>query len=79
MPMSAVIKRSIVIRGHKTSVSLEDDFWVALKEIAAERGEYLSELVDQIDQERTRRTNLSSSLRLFVLAHYRNRTRSAAA
>jgi predicted DNA-binding ribbon-helix-helix protein len=68
---SPVIKRSIVIAGHKTSVSLEDAFWVGLKEIAAERGLTLSELVATIDTRR-QHGNLSSAIRLFVLDHYRN-------
>jgi len=67
---SPVIKRSIVIAGHKTSVSLEDAFWIALKEIAAGRDMTLSELVASIDQDR-RHGNLSSGIRLFVLDHYR--------
>ena len=68
---SAVIKRSIVIAGHKTSVSLEDAFWKALKEIAASRGMTLSEIVAAIDSGR-QHGNLSSAIRLFVLAHFRN-------
>jgi predicted DNA-binding ribbon-helix-helix protein len=67
---SPVIKRSIVIAGHKTSVSLEDAFWIALKEIAGSRDMTLSELVASIDQDR-RHGNLSSGIRLFVLDHYR--------
>lgn len=67
---SPVIKRSIVIAGHKTSVSLEDAFWRGLKEIAGERALTLSELVAAIDSER-RHGNLSSAIRLFVLDHYR--------
>jgi predicted DNA-binding ribbon-helix-helix protein len=69
---SAVIKRSIVIAGHKTSVSLEDAFWSGLKEIAGERDTTLSKLVAAIDADR-RHTNLSSAIRLFVLDFYRNR------
>jgi len=67
---SPVVKRSIVIAGHKTSVSLEDAFWHGLKEIAAGRKQTLSELVASID---TRRAggNLSSAIRLVVLEHYR--------
>lgn len=67
---SPVVKRSIVIAGHKTSVSLEDEFWTGLKEIAAARQQTLSDLVASID---TRRAggNLSSAIRLFVLNHYR--------
>lgn len=67
---SPVIKRSIVIAGHKTSVSLEDAFWKGLKEIADDRSQTLSELVSTIDTDR-RHGNLSSAIRLFVLDHYR--------
>ena len=65
-----VIKRSIVIAGHKTSVSLEDGFWSGLKEIAAARRSTLSDLVASIDTGRAG-GNLSSAIRLFVLEHYR--------
>jgi predicted DNA-binding ribbon-helix-helix protein len=68
---SPVAKRSVVINGHKTSVSLEDAFWSAAKEIAAERGLTLSELIAMVDHDRGERGNLSSALRLFVLARYR--------
>jgi predicted DNA-binding ribbon-helix-helix protein len=67
---SPVVKRSIVIAGHKTSVSLEDAFWKGLKDIAGSRGMTLSELVAAIDSDR-RHGNLSSAIRLFVLDHYR--------
>ena len=67
---SPVVKRSIVIAGHKTSVSLEDAFWKALKEIAGGRKLTLSDLVASIDTDR-RQGNLSSAIRLFVLGHYR--------
>lgn len=70
---SPVVKRSIVIAGHKTSVSLEDAFWKGLKEIAANRDMTLSDLVASIDSDR-RHGNLSSAIRLFVLDHYRART-----
>jgi len=68
---SPVIKRSIVIAGHKTSVSLEDAFWKGLKEIAGDRDLTLSDLVASIDTDR-RHGNLSSAIRLYVLDHYRN-------
>ncbi len=68
---SPVVKRSIVIAGHKTSVSLEDAFWEALKEIAGNRRLTLSDLVANIDAARTQ-GNLSSAIRLFVLDHYRS-------
>lgn len=68
----AVVKRSIVVGGHKTSVSLEDAFWTSLKDIATRRGLALSTQIDVID--RTRKTsNLSSAIRLFVLDHFRAR------
>ena len=68
---SPVVKRSIVIAGHKTSVSLEDAFWQGLKEIAGGRDMTLSDLVATIDSER-QHGNLSSAIRLFVLDFYRN-------
>jgi predicted DNA-binding ribbon-helix-helix protein len=61
-----------VVGGHKTSVSLEDDFWDALKEIAREHRVTLSDLVGSLDEQR-QHGNLSSALRLFVLNHYRRR------
>jgi len=67
---SPVVKRSIVIAGHKTSVSLEDAFWQGLKEIAQSRRMTLSDLVSTIDSDR-QHGNLSSAIRLFVLDHYR--------
>jgi predicted DNA-binding ribbon-helix-helix protein len=67
---SAVVKRSLVIAGHKTSVSLEDPFWKALREIAISRDMTLSDLVTSIDTEREH-ANLSSALRLFILGFYR--------
>lgn len=73
---SPVIKRSIVIAGHKTSVSLEDAFWAGLKEIATARGMTLSELVATIDTGR-QHGNLSSAIRLFVLDHYRSASNRA--
>jgi predicted DNA-binding ribbon-helix-helix protein len=68
---SPVVKRSIVIAGHKTSVSLEDAFWKGLKEIASGRDMTLSDLVAAIDSER-QHGNLSSAIRLYVLDFYRN-------
>ena len=67
---SLVIKRSIVIAGHKTSVSLEDAFWTGLKQIASTRELTLSEMVAGIDAERVH-GNLSSAIRLFVLDQFR--------
>jgi predicted DNA-binding ribbon-helix-helix protein len=72
---SLVSKRSIVIAGHKTSVSLEDQFWNSLKEIAGERNMTLAELVRAIDADR-QHANLSSAIRLFVLGIYRDQVAS---
>jgi predicted DNA-binding ribbon-helix-helix protein len=70
---SPVVKRSIVIAGHKTSVSLEDAFWKGLKEIADSRNMTLSDIVASIDSQR-RHGNLSSAIRLFVLDFYRGQS-----
>jgi predicted DNA-binding ribbon-helix-helix protein len=69
---SKVVKRSIIIAGHKTSVSLEEAFWRALKEIAVDRQITVSDLVGAIDARR-QHGNLSSAIRLFVLDHYQAR------
>jgi predicted DNA-binding ribbon-helix-helix protein len=66
---SPVVKRAITIAGHKTSVSIEDEFWEALKEIANERGMSRQALIASIDAER-RNANLSSAIRVFVIEHY---------
>ena len=69
---SLIVKRSVAIGGHKTSVSLEDAFWEALKEIAALRNMTLSDLVASIDVEREH-ANLSSAIRMFILDFCRAR------
>jgi predicted DNA-binding ribbon-helix-helix protein len=63
-------KRSVIIAGAQTSVSLEDEFWEALKEIANERGTRVSDLVKSIKGDGT--ANLSSAVRLFVLGYYQD-------
>ena len=67
--MSRPIKRSVSIKGHRTSLSLEAEFWAALKEISAARGLSLATLIAEIDRTRSNETgaNLSSALRVFVL------------
>jgi predicted DNA-binding ribbon-helix-helix protein len=70
---SMILKRSIVLAGHKTSVSLEEAFWRALKDIAASQRMTLSDLICGIDTKREY-GNLSSALRLFVLNHYQARS-----
>jgi predicted DNA-binding ribbon-helix-helix protein len=68
---STIVKRTIVIAGHKTSVSLEDEFWNALKVIAGKRDMRAWELVTSINSDR-RHDNLSSAIRLFVLNYYQS-------
>lgn len=68
---SSVIKRSIIRDGHKSSVSLEDEFWIGLREIAGRENMTVSALVGTIDHGSNRR-NLSSAIRVFVLSYFRN-------
>jgi predicted DNA-binding ribbon-helix-helix protein len=75
---SPVVKRSIVVAGHKTSVSLEEAFWNGMKEISGLRNMTLSELVGEIDGNR-QQGNLSSAIRLFVLDYFRTRAIPGAA
>lgn len=63
---STVVKRSLVVAGHATSISLEDAFWSGLKAIAEARGRSIAALVAEIDDARTG-SNLSSAIRVFVL------------
>ena len=67
---SAIIKRSVVLDGHKTSVSLENEFWEGLREIAGRQKANLSSLVRQIDRNRSN-GNLSSAIRVFVFNQFR--------
>jgi predicted DNA-binding ribbon-helix-helix protein len=76
--VSGIVKRSLEIAGHRTSVSLEEDFWTALREIAAERSVPVRVLVTEIDSARGD-NNLSSAIRLFVLAYFRGRNISNSA
>jgi predicted DNA-binding ribbon-helix-helix protein len=71
--MSGVLKRSIEIAGHRTSITLENEFWAALREIAEEKQMTLRALVAEIDAGRGE-NNLSSAIRLHVLTHYRTRS-----
>lgn len=66
-------KRSLTLRGHRTSVSLEDAFWDAFREIAGEKGRPLNDLAAEIDAARGASGGLASAIRLYVLAHYRGR------
>jgi predicted DNA-binding ribbon-helix-helix protein len=71
--MSAVVKRSVSINGHRTSFSLEQAFYDELVAIAGLRGVALAALVAEVDRDRSRNTNLSSALRLHVLAQAKAR------
>ena len=73
---SPVLKRSIVVAGHKTSVSLEEAFWNSMKEISGQRDISLSQLVGEIDSNR-QHGNLSSAIRLFVLDYFQTRAMAA--
>jgi predicted DNA-binding ribbon-helix-helix protein len=73
---STIKKRTVVFSGHPTSVSLEDEFWKSLKEIAASRNSTVRALVAEIDSARSQ-TNLSSAIRLFVLQYYQAKLRRA--
>ena len=68
---SAIAKRSVVLGGHKTSVSLESEFWQALRDIADRQSVNVSKLVQKIDGNRGD-GNLSSAVRVFVLDHFRS-------
>ena len=70
--MSRPVKRSLTLRGHRTSVSLEDEFWQAFREIAAEEGAPINVLAARIDEARGVEMGLASAIRLYVLRHYRN-------
>jgi predicted DNA-binding ribbon-helix-helix protein len=71
-----VKKRSMTVSGHATSLSLEDEFWNALNDIAAEKKQSLNHLVSEIDTGRGEK-NLSSALRVFVLQHYKKQLTQA--
>ncbi|HDR29392.1 ribbon-helix-helix domain-containing protein [Rhodovulum sp.] len=65
------VKRSLTLKGHRTSVSLEDAFWTAFREIATEKGVPINALAAEIDAERDMETGLASAIRVYVLNHYR--------
>lgn len=69
--MSRPVKHSLTLRGHRTSVSLEDEFWQAFREIAAAEGRPINELAAEIDEARGTQSGLASAIRLYVLAQYR--------
>jgi predicted DNA-binding ribbon-helix-helix protein len=66
-------KRSVTITGHRTSISLEEQFWRALSEIAEANNESVAGLIATIDGARARDTNLSAAIRVYVLEWFRSR------
>jgi len=72
---SPVIKYSVLVSGHKTSITLEDEFWNSLQEIAGERRKTVSRLITSIDARRNEFANLSSATRMYILRHYRNQVK----
>ena len=69
--MNRPVKRSLTLLGHRTSVSLEDEFWRAFRDIAALEGKGINELAVEIDAARGTETGLASAIRLYVLRYYR--------
>ncbi|MGR3637843.1 MAG: ribbon-helix-helix domain-containing protein [Shimia sp.] len=72
--MTRPVKRSLTLRGHRTSVSLEDDFWRAFREIAEEKDIPINALAAEIDAQRDLKAGLATAIRLYVLNHYRSKT-----
>ena len=64
------VKHSLTLRGHRTSVSLENEFWTAFRAIAEERGQAITQLAAEIDEDRGTEAGLASAIRVFVLRHY---------
>ncbi|QOZ69128.1 ribbon-helix-helix domain-containing protein [Bradyrhizobium arachidis] len=73
---SHVAKRSIIVGGHKTSISLEEAFWTAVKEISRQRDMSLSDLASEIERN-LQHGNLSSAIRVYVLGYFKNRAADA--
>jgi predicted DNA-binding ribbon-helix-helix protein len=71
------VKRSLTLSGHRTSVSLEDEFWLAFRELARERGVPINALAAEIDRDRGMEMGLASAIRLFVLREYQRRLAEA--
>ena len=67
------VKRSLTLSGHRTSVSLEDEFWISFREIAESRGQPINALAAEIDAARGADIGLASAIRLFVLDYYKSR------
>ena len=63
------VKRSLTLKGHRTSVSLEDPFWLAFRQIAEEKNTAINVLAAEIDEARGFEAGLASAIRIFVLAY----------
>lgn len=68
------VKRSLTLRGHRTSVTLEDPFWKAFRTIAAEQDKPVNELAAEIDETRDLEAGLATAIRLFVLRYYQDKS-----
>jgi predicted DNA-binding ribbon-helix-helix protein len=66
------VKRSLTLRGHRTSVSLEDEFWQAFRDIARSKHQAINELAAEIDAARRDDIGLATAIRLYVLSHFRS-------
>lgn len=77
--MSRPKKHSLTLKGHRTSVSLEPEFWAAFRAIAAQKGRGINALAAEIDVARKTGTGLASAIRLFVLGHYQRADREGRA
>ncbi|MGI9394749.1 MAG: ribbon-helix-helix domain-containing protein [Boseongicola sp.] len=69
--MSRPIKRSLTLRGHRTSVSLEEEFWQAFRKIAVQKRKSINDLAAEIDIDRGVSSGLASAIRVFILNNYR--------
>ncbi|MEO1536489.1 MAG: ribbon-helix-helix domain-containing protein [Pseudomonadota bacterium] len=69
--MTRPIKRSLTLRQHRTSVTLEDPFWNAFRDIADQQGRAINDLAAEIDAARDIETGLATAIRLYVLDHYK--------
>lgn len=67
------VKRSLTLRGHRTSVSLEDEFWHAFRAIASGKNRAINDLAAEIDAARGLDAGLASAIRIYVLKHYQDR------
>lgn len=71
------VKHSVTLKGHRTSISLEDEFWKALRDIASEKSKPINVLISEIDVDRGDSMGLASAIRLFVLRDFQDRLKRA--